>query len=359
MSWRVVLYHLVRPLLFLLDPERIHRITIDALEVAGESPIGRALASFSSGAPKAPPDRWAEVAGLRLRSRVGIGAGWDKDGRALPGWAALGAGFVEVGTVTPMPQPGNPLPRIFRLPDDGALINRLGFNSIGALPVARRVMLARRHLPPGFVVGINIGRNRDTPLERVTDDYLAAHRLLAPVADYLVINVSSPNTPHLRDLQDPGALRGLVEALAVAGEQLHCVRPIFVKLAPDLEPEQRSAVMAMLLDAPAAGVVLSNSTLARTGLRSTPALVAEVGGLSGRPLLPGSLAIVAAARAQVGDRLAIIASGGIGTPDDAVALRDAGADLVQLWTGLVYAGPGLLGDTVRAVDGQRFAAGSG
>ncbi len=359
MSWRVILYRIIRPLLFLFDPERIHRITIDALQVAGDTPIGRWLAAFVGGAPQLPPDRWVEVAGMRLRSRVGIGAGWDKDGRALRGWAALGAGFVEVGSVTPLPQPGNPMPRIFRLPDDQALINRLGFNSIGALDVARRVMLVRRHLPPGFVVGVNIGRNRDTPPEREVDDYLAAHRLLAPVADYLVINVSSPNTPRLRDLQDPATLRGLVEALSRAGQELNCSRPIFVKLAPDLEPAQRSAVLAMLLEAPAAGVVLSNSTLGRTGLHSSQDLIGQVGGLSGRPLLGGSLAIVAAARAQVGDRLTIIASGGIGSPDDALALRAAGADLVQLWTGMVYAGPWLLGEAVRAVAAQQLAPGSG
>jgi dihydroorotate dehydrogenase len=233
MPWRSIGYRAVRPLLFRFDSERIHRLTVSALRIAGQNGLGRSVASFAAGASHAPT---TEVAGLRFRSRIGVGAGFDKDGVALRGWAALGFGFAEVGTVTPLPQAGSARPRLFRLPDDEALINRMGFNNAGAATVARNVMLARRHLPAGFVVGLNIGRNAATADEASVDDYLAAQRLLGPVADYLAVNVSSPNTPGLRDLQAPSRLRELLPALVDAGERLGCPRPIFVKLAPTWAP---------------------------------------------------------------------------------------------------------------------------
>lgn len=346
MPWRALAYRGVRPLLFRFDPERIHRLTIRLLHIAGENPIGRGLASWAGGAPQ--PGEEVEVAGLRFRNRVGVAAGFDKDGAALRGWAAMGLGFAEIGTVTPLPQDGNPRPRLFRLPDDEALINRLGFNNAGAAALARNVMLARRHLPGGFVVGVNIGRNRETPDERSVDDYLAAQRLVGPIADYLALNVSSPNTPGLRLLQAPDRLRELLDALHAAGERLGCPRPLFVKLAPDSSPAEMEAILAAVLDGPARGVILANSSLAREGLRSPAELVEQAGGLSGKPLFSRSVAAVAHARGIVGQRLAIIASGGIGTGEDAAALRDAGADLLQLWTGLIYRGPGLIGEAVRA-----------
>ncbi len=348
MPWRGVAYRAVRPILFRFDSERIHRLTIDALRIAGGNPLGRGAAAWAGGA-SLPADP-VEVAGLRFRSRVGVGAGFDKDAVALRGWAALGLGFAEVGTATPNPQPGSPRPRLFRLPRDDALINRMGFNNAGAAAVARNVMLARRHLPDGFVVGANIGRNAATPKERSVDDYLGAQRLLGPVADYLAINVSSPNTPGLRDLQAPRRLRALVDALAEAGERLGCVRPIFIKVAPDLGPGDLEAVLAIMLEASVkGGVIVANTTLARDRLTSPAELTAEVGGLSGAPLLIRTRGAVRRARAVVGDRLAIIASGGIGSGEDAAALISAGADLVQLWTGLVYRGPGLIGEATQAV----------
>jgi dihydroorotate dehydrogenase len=350
MPWRGIGYRAVRPLLFRFDSERIHRLTIHALRIAGENSVGRGLASVAGGAPRA--DATIGVAGLKFRSRVGVAAGFDKDGVALRGWAALGLGFAEVGTVTPLPQPGSPRPRLFRLPEDEALINRMGFNNAGAAAVARNVMLARRHLPAGFVVGVNIGRNAGTVSERSLDDYLAAQRLLAPVADYLAVNVSSPNTPGLRDLQAPGRLRELVTALVEAGERLGSPRPIFVKLAPDLGAGEMEAVLAMVVETPARGVILSNTTLARDRLASPPELAREAGGLSGAPLLTRTRGSVRRARAAVGDRLAIVASGGIGSGRDAAELVGAGADLVQLWTGLVYAGPGLIGEATKAVGGR-------
>jgi len=347
MPWRGVGYRAVRPLLFRFDSERIHRLTIQALRIAGETGVGRGLAGLAAGVPATRST--VEVAGLTFRSRIGVGAGFDKDAVALRGWAALGLGFAEVGTVTPLPQPGSPRPRLFRLPDDEALINRMGFNNAGAATVARNVMLARRRLPEGFVVGINIGRNAATPEKRAVDDYLAAQRLLGPVADYLAVNVSSPNTPGLRDLQAPRRLRELLPALVEAGVRLGCPRPIFVKLAPDLGTGEMEAVLAAVLDTPAGGVILSNTTLARDRLASSPQLVQERGGLSGAPLLTWTRGSVRRARALVGDRLAIVASGGIGSGQDAADLIGAGADLVQLWTGLVYAGPSLIGEATKAV----------
>jgi dihydroorotate dehydrogenase len=342
-GWRSVAYGAARPLLFWFEPERIHRLSISGLRTAGGNPIGRALLAVMGGVGRQPPP--IEVLGLRFRNRVGLGAGFDKDGVALRGWAALGLGFVEVGTVTPEPQPGNPRPRLFRLQQDEALINRMGFNNAGAAAVARNVMLARRHLPPGVMVGINVGRGRTTSDADAVGDYLAAHRLVAPVADYLAINVSSPNTPGLRrHLQDPQRLVALLEALAGAGERIGYRRALLVKLAPDLAPAAFDRLVAALAESPAAGLILANTTLARERMRSPGA--GEQGGLSGRPLLARTLPLVARARELAGGRLAIVASGGLASAEDVAGALEAGADLVQLWTGLVYRGPGLIGEAV-------------
>lgn len=346
-DWRELLYRAARPVLFGFDPERIHHLTLRVLAGAGEHGVGRAVTALAGGVGETDHEPVA-LMGLRFRNRVGIGAGFDKDALALRGWAALGAGFVEVGTVTPLPQPGNPRPRLYRLPADDALINRMGFNNEGAAALARRVMLARRHLPEGFVVGVNIGRAKPTDAPAATDDYLAAHRLVAPVADYLAINVSSPNTSGLRALQAPAALARLLEALAAAGEETGFRRPLLVKLAPDLASADLDELLRMLCDSPAAGVILTNTTVGREGLRSPPALVAEPGGLSGPALYPGMLAAVERAREIGQARLVIVASGGICSAQRAADAVAAGADLVQLWTGLVYRGPGLIGRSVHA-----------
>jgi dihydroorotate dehydrogenase len=340
-GWRSLLYAAARPLLFRFEPERIHRLTVDALRIAGENAPGRAILALAGGVPgRLRP--WAMVGGLRFRNRVGVGAGFDKDAVALAGWAALGLGFAEVGTVTPEAQPGNPRPRLFRLADDAALINRMGFNNAGAAALARRVMLARRRLPADFVVGVNIGRGRSTPPERAVDDYLAAHRLVAPVADYLVINVSSPNTPGLRDLEEADTIRALLGALADAGERGQRPLPLFVKLSPDLDDAALGPLLTAAVEAGATGFVLSNTALARPRLRSPHA--GEAGGLSGAPLLPGLLHRLRSARELLGPQPVLVASGGIGSAEDVAAAYRAGADLVQLWTGLVYRGPGLIGE---------------
>ena len=338
-SWRLAAYRAVRPVLFLADTERIHHLALRSLAFVGGNRIGRSHCALVAGvrASDASP---VELMGLRFRNRVGLGTGFDKDGVGIRGWAALGFGFVELGTVTPRPQAGNPKPRLFRLAADEALINRMGFNNAGADALARRIANARPHLPSGFVIGVNIGRNRDTPDEGSADDYAAAARAVADVADYLAINVSSPNTPGLRDLQDPARLVQLVAAVADAAPG----RPLLVKLSPDLDEDARQVLVGAVRDSAAAGLVLSNTSTSRDGLRSSRA--AETGGLSGRPLLDGTATTVASARDS---GLAVIASGGIGSRDDALRLFESGADLVQLWTGLIYAGPGLIGE-VREAD---------
>ena len=343
-GWRAIAYRIARPLLFAFDPERIHRLTIAGLRVGGGNALGRWLLRLAGGTGRRHADP-VQLFGLTFRNRVGIGAGFDKDARAVRGWAALGAGFVEVGTVTPEAQAGNPRPRLFRLKADDALINRMGFNNAGAAALAREVMLVRDRLPSGFVVGVNIGRAAATPPERAVDDYLEAFRLVAPVADYVAINVSSPNTAGLRDLQDPQWLRDLLATLRHLGEQLGHPRPVLVKLAPDLSRGEFDAVVHALAGS-ADGLILGNTTTARVDLRSTNR--DESGGLSGRPLLAGMLEAVRRARV-LAPSLPIVASGGIFTAADAAATLNAGADLVQLWTGLVYRGPGLIGDVVHRV----------
>jgi dihydroorotate dehydrogenase len=237
------------------------------------------------------------------------------------------------------------------VPDD-ALVNRMGFNNAGAAALAREVMLARDALPAGFVVGVNIGRGAGTPPERAADDYLEAFRLAAPVADYVAVNVSSPNTPGLRDLQDPQLLTDLLRSLRDSGKQLGCERPLLVKLAPDLAAADFDTLVAALTGA-ADGLILANTTVARRDLRSPQR--DEAGGLSGRPLRDGMLESVLRARA-LAPSLPIVASGGIFTGADVAAAYEAGADLVQLWTGLVYRGPGLIGEAVAAARG-RLASG--
>lgn len=343
-------YRLARPLLFRIDAERIHQLTLRALTRTSAVAPGRGLLAIAAGTASLRHAKVAplEVAGLTLRNRIGLGAGFDKDGVALRGWAALGLGFVELGTVTPAAQPGNPVPRVFRLPADAALINRMGFNNGGAEALAGRVAAVRAQLPAGFVVGVNVGRNRATAGERAIDDYLAAYRVVAPVADYVALNVSSPNTPGLRDLQTVATLRAMVDAVVAAGRELPVAAPIFVKLAPDLETGEILALVAAVADAGGRGVVIANTTVGRDGLRTRSSQRDEQGGLSGRPQLSRTLELVAAVRAAVGVRLAIIASGGIGSGEDASAAIAAGADLVQLWTGLVYRGPGLIGEAIAA-----------
>jgi dihydroorotate dehydrogenase len=273
-----------------------------------------------------------------------LAAGFDKDAEAVRGFFALGFAGVEVGTVTPLGQPGNPAPRLFRLPRARALINRMGFNNAGAAVVAAHL---RSLGPRPGPVGINVGKNKDTPLERAVDDYLAAVTELAPLADYLVVNASSPNTPGLRQLQEPEQLRAL---LARVKERLAAVapgKPLFLKIAPDLAPEAVDAVVDVAVEAGLAGLICTNTTVTRpvSGEHAT-----EAGGLSGAPLAPLALATLRRAASRARGRLALWASGGVFTVDDVLERLEAGADVVQLYTALVYEGPGLVR---RLVEGLR------
>ena len=322
------MYRWLRPLLFALPPESAHALALNVLKLT---------ASLPAQPPGGPP---TETLGLRFPNRVGVAAGLDKDAVAVPGLARLGFGFVEVGTVTPRPQTGNPKPRLFRLHEDRALVNRMGFNSAGVAALAANLQRARPCVD--VPIGVNIGKNRDTPLAESANDYQQCLAAVHEVADYIVVNLSSPNTPGLRDLQAPSAARSLLEGLVALRDRLAAESttkpPLLAKVAPDLPPQELEATASAALEAGAAGIVAVNTTTARPeSLRSRHA--AEVGGLSGQPLFQGALAAVRRLRHCIGDGPGLIAVGGIGGGDDARAMIDAGADLVQVYTALVYEGP--------------------
>jgi len=332
----------VRPVLFRLgggDAEKAHEFTLDRL--AGLAGLPRALALVRARyATSAPVD----VFGVRFPNPVGLAAGMDKNGVALPAWPALGFGFVEVGTVTAHAQPGNDRPRLFRLRDSEAIINRMGFNNAGASALADRLEALG---PLGVPLGISLGKSKVTPLEDAVDDYLTSYRLVQPYADYIAVNVSSPNTPGLRTLQDKSALAVLLGALAGP-------TPVLVKIAPDLTEPAIAELLEVCLSAGAAGLIATNTTLARDGLATADQpRAAEAGGLSGRPLTERARKVVHFVHEETGGALPIIGVGGIGGADDAARLFDAGASLVQLFTGFIYKGPAL----VRAVARGRASAG--
>ncbi len=323
--------HTMRPLLFRLgggDPEAAHHWTLRRLATLARRPAALALLRrrYAVAASRT-------VFGVRFPNPVGLAAGLDKDGVALPAWPALGFGFVEVGTVTWHPQPGNERPRLFRLPASGALINRMGFNNAGARELAARLAAVG---PLPVPVGVSLGKSKVTPLADAVEDYASSYRLLREHGDYFAVNVSSPNTPGLRKLQDRGLLDALLEALV--GD-----KPVLVKIAPDLTDEAVADVLQVCTDRGAAGVIATNTTLSRDGLAPADApRAAEAGGLSGRPLAARAREVVAFIHRHAGDALPVIGVGGITHPDDAARLRDAGAPLVQLYTGFIYHGPALV-----------------
>ena len=326
---------LVRPALFSLSAEKAHDLAIRSLRAASNSPA--ALWQLERFAPRPLPKT---VFGLTFPNPVGLAAGFDKNGVAIPAWAALGFGFVEVGTVTARPQPGNPKPRIFRYREQGALINRLGFNNDGADVVARRLRSLRESGRwPAIPVGINLGKSKVTPLEAAVDDYLYSFRLLAPLADYVVLNVSSPNTPGLRSLQERDALQQLLRA--VASENQAGRKPLLLKIAPDLSHDDLNQVITTAEQNGMAGLIATNTTLDHSVI---PSSLDQTGGLSGRPLFAKSTEFVRAIRAR--STLPIVASGGIFDAATAREKIEAGADLLQVYTGYVYRGPGLISEIV-------------
>ena len=335
------MYTALRPLLFTLPPEFAHKLALAALRGYGALPgSGRS------------PGSGIELLGLRFPNPIGLAAGLDKDATATAGLAKLGFGFLEVGTVTPRPQPGNPKPRLFRLREDAALINRMGFNSAGAVAVAENLRRLRDCVD--VPVGVNIGKNRDTPVEAAADDYRVCLAATYDVADYVVVNLSSPNTPGLRDLQAANVARILVGDLVAERRRLavECpdktpMPPLFVKIAPDLAPGDLEATVVGALEAGADGIVATNTTLSRpASLRSKWAV--EEGGLSGRPLFALALETVRRTRDAVGKGPVVIGVGGVSNAQDAARMFDAGADLVQVYSALVFEGPTLVGRLVRA-----------
>lgn len=352
------MYALLRPLLFLLPPERAHHLTFRLLGIASRIPGMLALV----GGAKPPSTSATVVMGLRFPSPVGLAAGMDKDAKHVDALARIGFGFIEVGTLTPKPQPGNPLPRLFRLKADRALINRMGFNNGGVQAAVERLRVRQ----PGIIVGGNIGKNKDTPNERAIDDYIACFDALHPVVDYFVVNVSSPNTPGLRALQEKGPLLEILQKLNSRGQELASGQfasgesalaaaplaasrfkgptPILLKIAPDLTEGQLDDIVSVVKESGIAGVIATNTTISRDGLRTPKAALEAIGagGLSGAPVRSRSTEVVRYLRERLPKPVVIIGVGGIDSWEAAREKLDAGADLVQVYSGLVYEGPALV-----------------
>lgn len=340
MSLAAVLYPALKPLLFHLEPEAAHEWTTRFMQLAFR------LGCLSREAPPDGPP--ARVLGLDFPNRLGLAAGMDKSASAVDAWAALGFGSVEVGTLTPRPQPGNARPRLFRLPERQALINRMGFNNPGIAAAVERLKKRRSRA----LVGVNIGRNFDTPNERAVEDYLAGLRAAWEVADYIAVNISSPNTKGLRELQAGDAVRRLLEALKAEQGRLASVHgrcvPFVVKIAPDLEDDQIQALARAFNEIEVDGVIATNTTISRPGLEGHP-LADEPGGLSGAPVLVPSNRVLASFRTLLHPGIPLIGVGGVMTGADAAEKRRLGAELVQIYSGLVYRGPALVREAAEAL----------
>jgi len=337
------LYSLARPLLFSLDPEKAHDLTLPTLRFAASAGLTRLL-------PKPAPDP-RTVMGLTFPNPVGLAAGLDKDGAYIDGLAALGFGFIEIGTVTPRAQPGNAKPRMFRLPEADALINRMGFNNGGVDAFLRNVQASRFHQEQQGILGLNIGKNADTPIACATDDYLYCLDKVYPYAAYVTVNISSPNTKNLRQLQQASELDALLSSLKQAQSRLADTHgryvPLVLKIAPDLDDEQIDTIGSALLRHHIDGVIATNTTITRDGVQGLTH-ANETGGLSGAPVRDRSTRVIRALHRVLKGEIPIIGVGGILSGSDAIEKMTAGASLVQLYTGLVYRGPGLVGECTSA-----------
>ncbi|MEM7232756.1 MAG: quinone-dependent dihydroorotate dehydrogenase [Planctomycetota bacterium] len=328
--------YLFKPILFRMDPERAHHLALGTL---ARAPTASLRASVGP-APEKPISLWD----LEFRNPLGLAAGFDKNGIALDGWGALGFGFIEIGTVTRHAQPGNPKPRIFRLPSDRALINRLGFPNDGADVIAKRLGAYRsRSFVPKFPIGVNIGKSKTTPLEEAAGDYLYSFQLFHELGDFFVVNVSSPNTPGLRELQHPDQLRPILRGLKDHDRGQSKQKPLLVKIAPDLTDEQLLELLALIEEVEIDGIVATNTTIDHSSVK-----LDEKGGLSGAPVRARSTEVVARIAKETNGRLPIVAVGGVFTADDYQEKLDAGASLVEIYTGFVYQGP----RTVRRILGS-------
>lgn len=335
------MYQLLRRFLFLFPPERVHYFSMNVLKALCRVGFIRRLLAASFHPASHPTRAW----NLSFRNPVGLGAGFDKNAKYLRELECLGFGFVEIGTVTPKPQPGNDKPRLFRLPKDKALINRMGFNNDGLEVIAARLKAVRNRKPgTGMIIGGNIGKNKVTANEEAWKDYEICFRGLHPYVDYFVVNVSSPNTPGLRELQEKDSLRKILTHLQVINSTTPKPKPILLKIAPDLTPAQVDDVIELALEIKLDGLVAANTTISRQGLR-TPATKIEAigaGGLSGLPLKERSTELVSYLCRKTTGQMPVMASGGIFTADDAREKLAAGAALVQVWTGFIYEGPGIV-----------------
>ncbi len=335
------MYPLIKPILFRFDPEKVHYFVVRNLKRFNRFPGGAALSRAAWGFNDTRLQK--RVFGLTFKNLVGLAAGFDKNAEMIAEMANLGFGFVEVGTVTPLPQPGNDKPRMFRLPADSAIINRMGFNNDGVDVVADRIKAYRdsKKVDRGLIIGGNIGKNKATPNEEAVNDYIKCFDRLHTVVDYFVVNVSSPNTPGLRALQEKEPLKNILNTLQQRNLKNAIVRPILLKIAPDLTNEQLDDIVEIVTETGIAGVIATNTTISREGLTSQHKN--ETGGLSGKPLTQRSTEVVKYLADKSKGAFPIIGVGGIHSPQDALDKLNAGASLVQLYTGFIYEGPGLIG----------------
>jgi dihydroorotate dehydrogenase len=339
------MYELLKPLLFQLDPEQVHDLVMKILRA---SSMSQTMLEVIGQICKLQDERLnVKLWNLEFPNPVGLAAGFDKNALALPVWAALGFGFVEIGSVTALGQLGNPKPRLFRLPEDKAIINRMGFNNDGASVIAARLELWRHtHGQPKIPLGINLGKSKITPLEEAPQDYLSSLKKLWEYGDYFVLNVSSPNTPNLRELQDKDKLEELLSTVMEFANARETQKPILLKVAPDLSFEQLDEILLLLEKHKLSGIIATNTTLARDGLKTQ---IDEAGGLSGAPLKQTSLEILKHLKTQLNGKLPIISVGGISNGDDVQQRLDAGASLVQVYSGWIFEGPLMLKNMARAM----------
>lgn len=344
------MYQLLKPILFKFDPEKVHYLVTRNLRRFNRFPGGAALSRSVWAVNDARLER--TVFGLKFKNPVGLAAGFDKNGEVIAEMANLGFGFVELGTVTPLPQPGNPKPRMFRLPADAALINRMGFNNLGVDVLAERIAAYRKTsaaVNNPVIIGGNIGKNKNTANEDAVNDYIKCFDRLFDVVDYFVVNVSSPNTPGLRALQEKEPLMHILNTLQQRNIKNGIRRPILLKIAPDLTNEQLNDIVEIVQQTAIAGVIATNTTISREGLASPQETLEEAGGLSGKPLTSRSTEVIRYLSQKSNNSFPIIGVGGIHSAKDAQEKLEAGASLVQLYTGFIYEGPGLIGQINKAL----------
>ncbi|MBB5621319.1 dihydroorotate dehydrogenase [Pedobacter cryoconitis] len=334
------MYRLIKPLFFKFDPEKVHYFVVQRLKWFHEHfPLGKTIIRSSFDIHIKGLER--EVFGIKFRNPVGLAAGFDKNGEYIEALSDLGFGFIEVGTVTPLPQPGNDQPRMFRLTEDEAIINRMGFNNKGVDTLAERLRVLKLK-DKSIVIGGNIGKNKNTPNEDAVSDYVKCFDRLFDVVDYFVVNVSSPNTPGLRALQEKEPLTLLLKTLQERNHKDGISRPILLKIAPDLTNEQLDDIVEIVMEAGIAGVIATNTTIDRSGLTTAAEIANEAGGLSGKPLTVRSTEVIRYLSQKSNKAFPIIGVGGIHSPQDAKDKIEAGASLVQLYTGFIYEGPGIV-----------------